>query len=137
MLPPPELIIDECLDKRLATELTSRGRLARAVSNLGLRGLEDPDIFTELGKLGHPCVIVTADTAMPLDWGDEIQAAGATVAVIDSRRSDEFLVSEWYRDVVHRWAHVMRNQPPGSVHRYAAKGHRAWLPRKRSDPTTK
>ena len=42
-------------------------------------------------KLGHPYVIVTADVSMPIDWGTEIAAAGVTVAVIDSRRSDEFL----------------------------------------------
>ena len=131
MLPPPELIIDECLDKRLATDLTKRGRMARAVSALGLRGLDDPDLFKELGKLGHPYVIVTADTAMPLDWSAEIEVAAVTVAVIDSRRSDEFLESQWYRDVVHRWAHVMRNQQRGSVHRYSARGHRPWRPKGR------
>jgi hypothetical protein len=131
VLPPPELIIDECLDKRLATELTNRGRMARSVSALGFRGLDDPDLFKELGSLGHPYVIVTADTAMPLDWLSEIEAAGATVAVVDSRRSDEFLESQWYRDVVPRWAHVMRDQPQGSVHRYSARGHRAWRPRGR------
>ncbi len=131
MLPPPELVIDECLDKRLATELTNRGRMARAVSALGLRGLDDPDLFTELGKLGHPYVIVTADVSMPIDWGTEIAAAGVTVAVIDSRRSDRFLESQWYRDVVHRWAHVMRDQPQGSVHRYSPRGHRPWRPRSR------
>jgi hypothetical protein len=131
VLPPPELVIDECLDKRLATELTNRGRMARAVSALELRGLDDPDLFTELAKLGHPYVIVTADVSMPIDWGTEISAAGITVAVIDSRRSDKFLESEWYRDVVHRWAHVMRDQPQGSVHRYSPRGHRPWRPRRR------
>jgi hypothetical protein len=62
VLPPQEPMIDECLDKRLATELTHRGRKASVVSGLGLRRLEDPHLFTELGKLGHPYVIVTADT---------------------------------------------------------------------------
>ncbi len=131
MLPPPELVIDECLDKRLAKELTDRGRVARTVSVLGLRGLDDPGLFSELGRLGHAYVIVTADVSMPIDWGAEIDAAGVTVAVVDSRRSDEFLESQWYRDVVHRWAHVMRSQAQGTVHRYSARGHRPWRPRGR------
>jgi hypothetical protein len=131
VLPPPELVIDECLDKRLASELRLRGRLAQSVSGLGLRGLDDPTLLQELAKLGHPYVIVTADTAMPLDWLSEIEAAGATVAVIDSRRSEEFRESQWYRDVVHRWAHVMRDQPQGIVHRYSARGHRPWRLKRR------
>jgi hypothetical protein len=134
VLPPPELVIDECIDKRLATELKGRGRLAQSVSGLGLRGLDDPVLFQELAKLGHPYVIVTADTSMPFDWLSEIQAAGTTVAVIDSRRSEEFLESQWYRDVVRRWAHVMRDQPQGSIHRYSAWGHRPWRPKKRLAP---
>jgi hypothetical protein len=131
VLAPPELVIDECLDKRLARELGLRGRPAQSVSGLGLRGLDDPALFQELAKLGHPYVIVTADTAMPRDWLSEIEAAGTTVAVIDSRRSDAFLESQWYRDVVHRWAHVMRDQPQGSVHRHSARGHRPWRPKGR------
>ena len=134
MLPPPELVIDECLDKRLATELEYRGRLARSVSGLGLRGLDDPTLLQELAKLGHPYVIVTADTAMPLDWLSEIEATAATVAVTDSRRSEEFLESQWYHDVVHRWAHAMRDQPQGTVHRHTARGHRPWRSKKGRGP---
>jgi hypothetical protein len=129
VLPPPELVIDECLSNRLAGELQGRGRRSRAVGALGLRGLDDPVLFRELSKLGHPYVLVTADNAMPMDCMDDIHRACATVAVIDSRHSDDYLESEWYRDVVHRWAHVMRDQPPGTVHRYSTRGHRPWRPR--------
>ena len=129
MLSPPELVIDECLSKRLATELNRRGRCATSVSARGLRGLEDPLLFEELGKLGHAHVIVTADTAMPMDWMSEIEAAGAAVAVVDSRHSDEYLESQWYCDVVHRRAHVMHRQPQGSARRYTARGYRPWRQR--------
>jgi len=131
VLPPPVLVIDECLSTRLATELARRGRPAKSIASLGLRGLDDPQVFDALGNLGEPYVIVTADTAMPLDWMGAIEAAGATVAVIDSRHAAEYLVTEWYRDVTHRWAHVMRNQLAGSVHRYTARGHREWRPRRK------
>ena len=124
------LVIDECLSTRLATELTLRGRPAESIASLGLRGLDDPQVFEALRNLGEPHVIVTADAAMPLDWMSAIEAAGATVAVIDSRHTADYLVAEWYRDITHRWAHVMRNQPPGSVHRYTARGHREWRPRR-------
>ncbi len=129
MLSPPELVIDECLSKRLATELNRRGRRATSVSALGLRGLDDPLLFNELSKLGRAFVIVTADTAMPMDWMTEIEAAGATVAVVDSRHSGEYLESQWYCEVVHRRAHVMHRQPHGSAHRYTARGHRPWRQR--------
>ena len=131
LLPPPVLVIDECLSTRLASELTLRGRPAKSIASLGLRGLGDPQVFEALRDLSEPYVIVTADTAMPLDWMGAIESAGATVAIIDSRHTADYLVGEWYRDVTHRWAHVMRDQPPGSVHRYTARGHREWRPRRR------
>jgi hypothetical protein len=131
VLSPPLLVIDECLSTRLAGELNQRGRPSKSVASLGLRGLEDPAVLRALADLGEPCVIVTADSAMPLDWLGHIEAAGATVAVIDSRHSAEYLIAEWYRDVTHRWAHVMRDQPAGSIHRYTVRGHREWRPRRK------
>jgi len=68
---------------------------------------------------------------MPRDWMGAIEAAGATVAVIASRHTAGYLVAEWYRDVTHRCAHVMEDQPAGSVHRYTALGHREWRPRRK------
>ena len=130
MLAAPALVIDECLSTRLATELTLRGRPATSIVSRGLRGLEDPQVFEALRDLREPYVIVTADAAMPLDWMGAIEAAGATVAVIDSRHTADYLVAEWYRDVTHRWAHAMQNQPAGSVHRYTVRGHREWRPRR-------
>ena len=61
------LVIDECLNTRLATQLTQRGRPARSIASLGLRGLEDPQVFEALAGLDEPYVVVTADDAMPLD----------------------------------------------------------------------
>jgi hypothetical protein len=87
VLSPPVLVVDECLDKRLASELNRRGRPAKSVSALGMRSLDDPQLFQALAKLGQPYVIVTADEAMPLDWMAAIEALGVTVAVVDSRRT--------------------------------------------------
>jgi hypothetical protein len=131
VLAAPVLVIDECLSTRLATELNLRGRPAKSIASLGLRGIGDPQVFEALGDLRKPYVIVTADAAMPLDWMGAIETAGATVAVIDSRHTADYLVAEWYRDVTHRWAHVMPNQAAGSVHRYTARGHREWRPPRR------
>ena len=132
MLPSPVLVIDDCLNTRLATQLTQRGRPARSIASLGLRGLEDPQVFEALAGLDEPYVVVTADDAMPLDWMATIEAAGVTVAVVDSRHTADYSIAQWYWDVVHRWAHVMSDQPVGSVHRYAARGHREWRPRRTS-----
>jgi len=130
VLPPPMLVVDECLDTRLATELSLRGRPAKSLASLGLRGLDDPEVLEALRNLDVPYVIVTADSAMPLDWMGAIEATGATVAIIDSRHTSDYLAAQWYRDVTHRWAHIMRGQPAGSVHRYTARGHRKWRPRR-------
>jgi hypothetical protein len=89
-------------------------------------------VFEALTGLDEPYVVVTADDAMPLDWMATIEAAGVTVAVVDSRHTADYSIAQWYWDVVHRWAHVMSDQPVGSVHRYAARGHREWRPRRTS-----
>jgi predicted nuclease of predicted toxin-antitoxin system len=124
------LIIDECLSTKLAKELRERGRPSESLAALRLRGQSDPEVIAAIAEYPQPCVVVTADAGMPLDWADEIARAGTTIAVIDSRHGDDYLIAEWYRDVAHRWAHVMRSQPSGSVHRYTASGHREWRPRR-------
>ena len=59
----------------------------------GCAGSTIPACFSELGK-ARACVRHrTRPTSLGgrSDWGAEIDAAGVTVAVVDSRRSDEFL----------------------------------------------
>lgn len=58
MLPPPVLVIDECLSTRLATDLARRGRPAKSIASLGLRGLDDPQVFASLPRYER----VKADT---------------------------------------------------------------------------
>jgi hypothetical protein len=47
----------------------------------------------------------------------------STLAVIDSKADKGGLTREQYtREVVHRWAHRMANQTPGSRFRYRING---------------
>ena len=85
-----ELLIDEGLPTGLAEELTARGRPARAVTG----PVPDAELIEDAGA-----VLVTT---LPLP--------GA--AVITAR------TPEARRDAVHRYAHEISTQRPGSMKRY-------------------
>jgi hypothetical protein len=92
------LRLDEGLPRRLAGELTARGRRATPVRGpvLGddlLRTLTDGD------------VLVTTDTTLP-------RGGRHAIAIVVARGETA------KRETVHRWAHVMATQPPGSMRRY-------------------
>jgi hypothetical protein len=88
------LILDDGLPQDLAAELRARGRPAEHVTELDLQGATDDEL------LALDAVVVTT---VP------IHRPGATVAVVRGAG----------REAVHRHAHEMASQRPGSVRRYA------------------
>jgi hypothetical protein len=97
------LILDDMLPHGLADELAARGRPARTLEELGLQGAPDSKVVGVVG------VLVTADEATAA-----VRARGATVALVTARPGAP------RRDVVHRYAHEMATQRPGTVRRYPA-----------------
>lgn len=127
------LVIDEDIDKRVATELKSRGRRAVATSELQLYGMKDEPLLQELvSRFGASSawVLVTGDDAMPDDHGDVLTELRVTLATIDLRRPAATKELEWRKDVIHRWAHAMVAQEPGSIRRYSVHRHGLWRPRR-------
>ena len=96
------LVLDDMLPPALAAELAARGRPARTLADLGLRGVRDSDSVAVVG------VLVTADEATAVN-----RPAGATVALVAAP------AGAGRRDLVHRHAHEMAAQRPGSSRRYA------------------
>jgi hypothetical protein len=128
------LIIDASLSTRLGTELRHRGRNAKSLAELGLKGLTDEPMLRELAKIhdDDPYVLVTADDAMPATHGLVLDETATTVATLDPRWERTGLTQEKYkREVVHRWAHVMARQDPKTVRRFSIGGHRPWTPLRR------
>jgi len=95
------LILDDMLPAALAGELAARGRPARTLADLGLQGAPDSDAVAVTG------VLVTADEATAAG-----RPPGATVALVTARPGPA------RRDAVHRYAHEMAAQRPGSSRRY-------------------
>jgi hypothetical protein len=63
--------------------------------------------------------LVTYDNDMPTRHRADLLKRASTLAVIDSKANKRGLTREEYtREVVHRWAHRMANQAPGSRFRY-------------------
>jgi hypothetical protein len=129
--PTRTLVIDENLNKRLATELSFRGRDATSVSALGLKGSSDPQLLLKLDDQLDDWVLVTADDALPGDHAGELEAVSGTVATIDPDRLDSWHLEMWRREIVHRWAHAMHAQDSGTARRYGLLRHGAWRPRRR------
>jgi hypothetical protein len=116
---------------KLTLELRQRG-FHDATSNrdLGLLGYKDGQVIKYLTTHHEPCVWVAWDNKMPVSHRPELDHFGLTVAVIDRRRwrgqtpaerhglTDE----EYYRTVIHRHAHEMAEQEPGSIWRYRPGG---------------
>lgn len=130
------LIVDASLNKRMATELNRRGRSAVALSELGLANLEDPDVLRALGNRSDDWLLVSGDDAMPWEHADLIEEVGATIATVESdwqrlvRRKNLQIGQEQFKwETVHRWAHTMVDQAPGSVRRYSPVSARPWTPR--------
>jgi len=136
------MVIDEDLNERLARELRNRGRRARAVTEIGLRGEHDTTVLRKVFDLFEDVILVTGDDSMPADHAGTIHAIAATVATVmpwtakiadvgtwEGRvhRNEE----EWEQEIVHRWAHAMEHQAPGSVRRYTLLRHGVWKPRRR------
>lgn len=128
------IVVDEDLNKRLATELNARGRAAIAVSELELhRQLDEPLLESLVRELGEPTdwILVTGDDAMPDEHADALERLQVTVGTIDPRQPSAMTQDAWRRDIIHRWAHAIQRQTPGTVRRYAGSRHASWKPRRR------
>lgn len=83
-------------------------------------GRKDPVWLKYLSEQPGACVLVTFDNKMPLVHTAELKRFKSTVAVVDSKADRGDLVEhEYYRDVVHRWAHRMAAQRPGTIRKYS------------------
>jgi hypothetical protein len=132
------LVIDENLDKRIATELKGRGRAAISHGEIGLKGLDDEEVLERLANLTEPWVFVTGDDKLPFEHAAVVSRLSSTIATIDSdwesicdrhgmvRNQDSF-----GKDAVHRWAHTLAVQDEGSVRRLTPMRNSLWTPKRR------
>lgn len=126
-----EIVVDESLSTRIATELGNRGREAITVAALELRGRDDGEILRRLAERSDRWVLLTADDRLPLVWKDVIDETNATVATINPVYPVSYTENEWHHHVTHRWAHAICQQTRGSMRWYFLTTHRVWLPRYR------
>lgn len=124
------LVIDENLDKRLASQLTQRGRKSISVDWLGLVETTDPPLLRKLQEVHPGCVLVTGDDDLPGEHSELLQRLGLTVATVDGQRDEGWRQADWKRETVHRWVHVMENQKDATSRRYNPHQHRLWTRRK-------
>ena len=127
------LVVDESLDKRISTELKRRGRNAKTVAELGLKGRKDPALLERLHDEAPDCVLITGDDAMPATHKSDLAKYRTTVAVVLPWTPDTGLSeSQWKHEIVQKWTHLMEEQRAGSVFRYSLATRRRWTLRKRA-----
>jgi hypothetical protein len=124
------IVIDSSLNPRLSTELNKRGRTAVRTAGLGLKAALDPELLSELAAF-EDFILVTADDAMPGEHAQVTAETGATIATVDPRIHPEYGWDAWGAEVVHRWAHQIHTQPPGTARRYSLGRPRPWTSRRR------
>jgi len=92
---------------------------------MGLAGrrVKDPVWLYIISRQIPACVLVTFDNKMPTRHAFDVLRRNSTIAVIDSKADRKRLTREQYtREVVHRWAHRIANQPRGSRFAYRLSG---------------
>ena len=106
---------------KVAKELRCRGmRNASSNKELGLLGKKDGALIKALAEDYEPCILVAWDNKMHLSHAQALDHFKMTLAVVDqgAKRGD-LSEEEYYREVIHRWAHRMAVQVPGTVVRYS------------------
>lgn len=119
--PPRRLVLDEDMNWKLAGELRRRGfRDATSNKELDLLGKKDGQVIKALAETHEPCVLVAWDNKLMRGHASELEHFGLTLAVVDKYAARGGLTDEeFYRDVIHRWAHRMVLQSGGSSVRYS------------------
>lgn len=118
---PRCLVLDEGINWRVAKELCRRGlRQTASVFDFGLNGKVDGQVIKALAEKHEPCVLVTWDNKMAKSHAGQLQHFGLTLAVVDLyAKRGELTKEEYYREVIHRWAHRMVFQQPATVVKYS------------------
>jgi hypothetical protein len=119
------LVLDEDVNWRIAPELTARGYDATSCEQMGIarRRVKDPVLLYILTRQATTCTLVTFDNRMPTRHPGDILKRNGTLAVVDSKADRRGLTREQYtREVVHRWAHRMAAQSPGTRYKYRLTG---------------
>lgn len=117
---PRCLVLDEDINWKLGKELRYRGlRKTTSISELGLNEKVDGQIIKALSEQHEPCVLVTWDNKMAKSHAGQLAHFGLTVAMVDLYADRGGLTDEeYYREVIHRWAHRMIGQEKASVVKY-------------------
>ena len=96
--------------------------MRNASSNKELALLEKKDgaLIKALAEEHEPCVLVAWDNKMHLSHAQALDHFGLTLAVIDQKaKRGDLTEEEYYREVIHRWAHRIVFQKPGTVVKYS------------------
>ena len=73
----------------------------------------------------EPAVLITFDNKMPVQHAALLIRYATTLAVVDKDGQPlELTREEYWREVIHRHAHRMANQEPGSAWKYNLRGRR-------------
>jgi hypothetical protein len=119
------LVLDEDVNWKIAPELTARGYDASSSEQMGLarRRVKDPVWLYILTRQSVPCVLVSFDNKMPTRHRADLIKRQSTVAYIDSKSPRAGLTREQYtREVIHKWAHQIAKQAPGTLYKYRLNG---------------
>lgn len=118
---PRRLVLDEGINWKLAKELCRRGlRKTISVFDLNLNGKVDGQVIKALAEEHEPCVLVTWDNKMHLSHAQTLDHFDLTLAVVDGNaKRGDLTEEEYYREVIHRWAHRIVFQDEGTVMKYS------------------
>lgn len=120
-----QIVLDENLPWSIATELKARGYLATSNYALNAAGTKDPEWLQIVANLSPRAILVTFDNMMPLEHGERLRSLDLALAVIAAGgRPAGRTLEQYWREVIHRHAHLIATQESGSWWRYRQSGRR-------------
>lgn len=126
------VVVDENVNKRVVTEFRGRGYRSSSIAELGLKGIDDPEILESLSRTQAPgWIFLTGDDKLPLVHAPVVARFQPTVATIDPRRPEGVSEDAHRRNIAHRWVHAIIKQEPTTIRRYSLTSSGLWKPRRR------
>lgn len=124
------IVLDENLDPDLKRQLQKRGYAAESLRDLHLLTVKDDELLARLGERyrNQRWTLATADRRMPRQHAQAVANSGCALAILE----DAGGYGEAKNDRVHRWAHLMSSQSPGTIRRYFESTTRDGPPPRRS-----
>jgi hypothetical protein len=121
----PVLVLDEQLERgQLADALRDRGMGVATVGDFGATGRPDPDVVRQIvGAVNEHWILVTMDLTIVEDYPGFDWSRYAIAWIRPHEKLRGVAVERAKAEIIHRYAHAIRELAGGDHHTFTAERH--------------